>query len=102
MPGELRFDERTIAEQQEFGVGMSGQRNGGAGNDDRCADIATHCVKRDSNLLRHERPGNLIFGGLVALGRGMSFATDSSDRRSATLHPGRAATIAFPGSDTTS
>ena len=32
----------------------------GAGNDDRCADIATHGVKRDSNLLRHERPGNLI------------------------------------------
>ncbi len=52
---------RAIAEQQKFGVGMSGQRNRGAGNDDRCADIATHGVKRDSNLLRHERPGNLIF-----------------------------------------
>jgi hypothetical protein len=46
---------------------MSGQRNGGAGNDDRCADIATHGVKRDSNLLRHERPGNLILCGLEAL-----------------------------------
>src|SRR4029077_16830822 len=29
-----------------------------AGNDDGRADIATHGVKRDSNLLRHERPGN--------------------------------------------
>jgi hypothetical protein len=46
---------------------MPGQRNGGAGNDDRCADIATHGVKRDSNLLRHERPGNLILSGQEAL-----------------------------------
>src|SRR5450759_5369844 len=46
---------------------MPGQRNRGAGNDDRCADIATHGVKRDSNLLRHERPGNLISCGLEAL-----------------------------------
>ena len=60
MFGELRLDQRAVAEQQEFGVGMPGQRNRGAGNDDRCADIATHGVKRDSNLLRHERPGNLI------------------------------------------
>ena len=95
-------DQRAIAEQQKFSVGMSGQRNGGAGNDDRCADIATHGVKRDSNLLRHERPGNLILCGLEALGRGLEIATDSGDRRSATLRPGRAATIACPRPDTTS
>ncbi len=53
-------DQRAVAEQQKFAVGMPGQRDRGAGNDDRCADIATHGVKRDSNLLRHERPGNLI------------------------------------------
>src|SRR5712664_3953752 len=35
------------------------------------ADIATHGVKRDSNLLRHERPGNLISCGLEVLGRGL-------------------------------
>ena len=70
---------------------MSGQRNRGAGNDDRCADIATHGVKRNSNLLRHERPGNLIFCGLEALGRGLEFATDSGDRRerNAAPRPGR-------------
>jgi hypothetical protein len=68
---QFRVDHRMIAEQQKFGVGMSAQRNRGAGNDDRCADIATHGVKRDSNLLRHERPGNLIFCGLGALGRGL-------------------------------
>ena len=96
------FDQRAIAEQQKFAVGMSGQRNRGAGNDDRCADIATHGVKRDSNLLRHERPGNLISCGLEALGRGLKIATDGGDRRSATLHPGRAATIACPRPDTTS
>src|SRR4051794_2917649 len=39
---------------------MASQRDRGAGNDDRCAEIAAHGVKRDSNLLRHERPGNLI------------------------------------------
>jgi hypothetical protein len=31
---ELRFDQCAIAEQQIFAVGMSGQRNRGAGNDD--------------------------------------------------------------------
>ena len=56
---------RAVAEQQKFGVGMPGQRNRGAGNDDRCADIATHGVKRDSNLLRHERPGNLILSAVL-------------------------------------
>jgi hypothetical protein len=58
---ELHLNQSAIAEQQKFSVGVSGQRNGGAGNDHRCADIATHGVKRDSNLFRHERPGNLIF-----------------------------------------
>src|SRR5271155_3541665 len=60
MLGQLRLDPRPIAEQDKLGVGMSRQRSGGAGNNDRCADITTHGVKRDSNLLRHERPGNPI------------------------------------------
>jgi hypothetical protein len=81
---------------------VSRQRNRGAGNDDRCADIATHGVKRDSNLLRHERPGNLILCGLEALGRGLEIATDCSDRRGATLRFGQGATIARPRFDTTS
>jgi hypothetical protein len=71
MLGELRVDQRAITEQQEFSVGMPSQRNRGAGNDDGCADIATHGVKRDSNLLRHERPGNLISCSHQALGCGL-------------------------------
>jgi len=39
---ELRFNQRAVAKHQEFGVGMSGQCRRSAGNDDRCADIATH------------------------------------------------------------
>ena len=103
MLGEFRLDQRAVAEQQEFGVGMPGQRDRGAGNDDRCADIATHGVKRDSNLLRHERPGNLI-----SVRPSKRSAADwkspriGGDRRSATLRPGRAATIACPRPDTTS
>src|SRR6266536_1385130 len=61
--GKLLVDLFAVAIEQEFAVGMPFQRDGGAGNDDRCADIATHGVKRDSNLLRHERPGNLISCG---------------------------------------
>ncbi len=102
MFGELRFDQRAVAEQQKFGVGMPGQRNRGAGNDDRCADIATHGVKRDSNLLRHERPGNLISCGPEEPGRALEIAAEGGDRQSATLRPGRAATIACPRPDTTS
>jgi hypothetical protein len=37
---------------------MPGERDRSAGNDDGRADIAAHGVKRDSNLLRHEFPGN--------------------------------------------
>jgi hypothetical protein len=102
MPAKLGLDQPALAEQQEFGVGMPGQRNGGAGNDDRCADVATHGVKRDSNLFGHERPGNLILCGLDALGRGLEIAVDRGDRPGATLRPGRAGTIAFPCPDTTS
>src|SRR6185437_5536955 len=39
---------------------MSGQRNRGAGNNNWYADVTSHGVKRYSNLLRHERPGNPI------------------------------------------
>ncbi len=45
--GELLIDLLAVAKQQKFAVGMPLQRDGGAGNDDRCADIATHGVKRD-------------------------------------------------------
>ena len=98
---ELRVDQRAIAEQQKFGVGMSAQRNRGAGNDDRCADIATHGVKRDSNLLRHERPGNLISCGLEALGRGLkSPRWRRSAKRNRCTRPGRDNSVSRP--DTTS
>src|SRR6267142_6431373 len=100
---EFGIDFRAVAEQEEFSAGMAAQRNRGAGNDHRCADIATHGVKRDSNLLRHERPGNLISCGLLEVfGRALKTVAECGARRSATLHPGRAATIAFPSPDTTS
>jgi hypothetical protein len=63
MPGEFRLDQVTVPEQQKLGIGMPGQRDRRTGNDNRSADIATHGVKRDSNLLRHERPGNLLCCG---------------------------------------
>ena len=92
MLGQFGLDQRAVAEQQKFAVGMPGQRNRGAGNDDRCAEIATHGVKRDSNLLRHERPGNLILCcGLEALGRGLEIA--------ATAAIGEALCCARPGRD---
>jgi len=37
---EFRFDQRFVAEQQEFGVGVSDQRNGSAGMTTDDADIA--------------------------------------------------------------
>src|SRR5205807_5341450 len=93
----------AVAEQQEFAVGMPAQRRGGAGNYDRCADIATHGVKRDSNLLRHERPGNPISGGprraRPHTGKAPPKAVLGETQ---TLRPRRAATIAFPRPDTTS
>jgi hypothetical protein len=81
---------------------VSGQRNGSAGNDDRCADIATHGVKRDSNLLRHERPGNLNSCGLEALAADWRSPLMTAIGEGATLCLGRAATIARPRPDTTS
>src|SRR5258708_106559 len=103
MLGELPLDLRGIAEQQEFGVGMSGQRYGSAGNENRCADIATHGVKRDSNPLRHERPGSLIVWGLEALAAASWESPWMSAIGGALLQrPGRAATIACPRRDTTS
>src|SRR5215216_4521673 len=70
---------------------MPDQRDGGAGNDDRCADIATHGVKRDSNLLRHERPGNLISCGLrrTRPRTGMAPPKRCSAKRNTTPPPGR-------------
>src|SRR6185295_13200847 len=76
---------------QKFTVGMPFQRDGGAGNDDRCADIATHGVKRDSNLLRHERPGNLISCGprRTRPRTGMAPPKRCSAKRNTTPPPGR-------------
>src|SRR6201988_2203979 len=62
---QLRLNQIPLPEQQKLGIGMSGQRDRGAGNDDGRADVAPHGVKRDSNLLRHERPGNLISSRLL-------------------------------------
>jgi hypothetical protein len=69
MLGEFWIDQRGIAEQQKFSVGMPFQRSSGAGNNHRSADVATHGVKRNSNLLRHENPGNLISCGRESFGR---------------------------------
>ena len=55
---ELRFDQRAVAVKQKLGVGMTVQENRSARNDHRCADVAPHGVKRDSNLFRHGSPGN--------------------------------------------
>ena len=44
MMGQFALDQRAVAEQQELAVGMPCQRDGGPGNDHRCADIATHGV----------------------------------------------------------
>ncbi len=57
---ELSIDHLTVAVQQEFRFRMPCQRDCRARNDDRGADIAPHGVQRNSNLLRHECPGNPI------------------------------------------
>src|SRR5438477_537871 len=67
---------------------------GHTGNNNRCAGIATHGVKRDSNLLRHERPGNLISCGRNRLGRELNVATEAK-RNPATL-PGGDNTVSAP------
>ena len=61
---QFGIDQDAVAIQQEFGVGMPGQCSSRPWNDHRCADVAAHGVKRDSNLLRHGRSGNLISSGL--------------------------------------
>src|SRR5437899_3987353 len=88
---KLLVDLLAVAIEQEFAVGMPFQRDGGAGNDDRCADIATHGVKRDSNLLRHERPGNLISCGPRKPGRALVMAPPKrcSAKRIPAPPPGR-------------
>jgi hypothetical protein len=55
---ELGLDQLALADQQKLGVGMPRELSRSAGNNDGRADIATHGVKRDSNVLRHEFPGN--------------------------------------------
>ena len=84
---ELGIDLGAVAEQQELGVGMPVKRDRGAGNDDRSADIATHGVKRYSNLLRHERPGNLISCGLDLLEPPDWMPWRNAARPSAAQHP---------------
>src|SRR2546428_7772721 len=89
--GKPLVDQFAVAKKQEFTVGMPFQSDGGAGNDDRCADIATHGVKRDSNLLRHERPGNLISCGPRKPGRALVMAPPKrcSAKRIPAPPPGR-------------
>src|SRR5207302_5330132 len=72
--------------------------NCGAGNDYRCADIATHGVKRDSNLLRHERPGNLISCGLSARPQTLKIAMEGGARRGRNpcARPGRDNSVSAP------
>src|SRR5438093_7434390 len=96
--GELRLDQLAIAEQQKFAAGVSAQRNCGAGNDNRCADIATHGVKRDSNLLRHERPGNLLSGGLKRSAADLKnrHRWRRSAKRNAAPRPGRDNSVSPP------
>ncbi len=43
----------AVAEQQEFDIGMAGERNIGARQDDRGTMVAAHGVKRDANLIGH-------------------------------------------------
>src|SRR5690242_8563293 len=72
---------------------MSFQRDRGAGDDHCCADVATHGVKRYTNLLRHECPGNLIPRGPCAT-PAASPATDGESL--ATPDPGRDNTVSRP------
>lgn len=57
---KLLVNQGAVAEQQKFDVGVPHQGERCARNNHRCTEIAAHGVKRDSNLLRHKRPGNLI------------------------------------------
>src|SRR4029453_163655 len=79
-------------------VAMPAQRNGGAGNNHRSADIATHGVKRDSNLLRHERPGKPDLLRSEALGRGLESCHRwrRSAKRNAVPRPGREKSVPQP------
>jgi len=55
--GEYRFDGSAVAEQQIFNVGMTGERNVGARQNDCRAMVAAHGIKRNANLIRH---GSLV------------------------------------------
>ena len=57
---KLLVNQRAVAEQQKFDVGVPHQGECRPRDHHRCTEIAAHGVKRDSNLLRHKRPGNLI------------------------------------------
>jgi hypothetical protein len=69
MRRQLRVDQGTVAEQQEFHVGMPHQSESRAWNDDRCTEIAAHGIKRDSNLLRHKTSWKPDRCGLEIIGR---------------------------------
>jgi hypothetical protein len=55
----------AVAHHQKFDIGMPHQRKRRARYDNRCTEIAAHGVKRDLNLLRHKRSGNLIAAALT-------------------------------------
>ena len=50
---ERWLDQRAVAIEQKLGVGMPGERNERAGQNDRRPVVAAHGVKRDANFIRH-------------------------------------------------
>ena len=50
---DQRLDDGTVAKQNEFDIGMPGERHFRPGHDHRCAMVAPHGVKRDADLIRH-------------------------------------------------
>ncbi len=50
---EQRLHHGAVAVEQELDIGMAGERNIGARQDDRGTMVAAHSVKRDASLVRH-------------------------------------------------
>jgi hypothetical protein len=100
---ELRIDLRAVAHHQKFDIGMPHQRKRRARYDNRCTEIAAHGVKRDLNLLRHKRSGNLIVAALTKPAASWKPSCPMAEGESQLLRtqPQPAATIAFLWCDTT-
>ena len=52
---DQRAHHGLVAVKDEFGIGVAGERQIGAGNHDRWPDIASHGIERNSDLLGHRR-----------------------------------------------